>query len=37
VVHEEVNHRHPQAILDERESIEKEITTGMKELQKMLK
>lgn len=37
VVHEEVNHRPPQAILDELESIETEITNGMKELRRMLK
>ena len=37
VVHEEVNHRAPQAILDELESIEKEITQGMKQLRGMLK
>ncbi len=37
VVHEEVDHRAPQAILDELEGIEKEITTGMKELRRMLK
>jgi type I restriction enzyme M protein len=37
VVHEEVDHRAPQAILDELESIEKEITNGMKELRRMLK
>ncbi len=36
VVHEEVEHRPPQEILDELESIEKEITTGMKELRRML-
>jgi len=32
VVHEEVDHRAPQAILDELESIEKQITQGMKQL-----
>ena len=37
VVHEEVDHRPPQAILDELESIEKEITQGMKQLRVMLK
>jgi type I restriction-modification system DNA methylase subunit len=37
VVHEEVNHRAPQAILDELESIEKEITQGMEQLRGMLK
>ena len=37
VVHEEVDHRAPHAILDELESIEKEITTGMKQLRRMLK
>jgi type I restriction enzyme M protein len=37
VVHEEVDHRAPQAILDELESIEKDITAGMKELRRMLK
>jgi len=37
VVHEEVDHRAPQAILDELESIEKEITQGMKQLRGMLK
>jgi type I restriction enzyme M protein len=37
VVHEEVDHRKPQAILDELESIEKEITQGMKQLRGMLK
>ena len=37
VVHEEVDHRAPQAILDELESIEKEIRTGMNELRRMLK
>ncbi|XZE19365.1 N-6 DNA methylase [Pirellulaceae bacterium SH449] len=37
VVHEEVDHRPPQEILDELESIEKEITNGMKELRRMLK
>jgi len=37
VVHEEVDHRAPQAILDELESIEKEITLGMKQLRGMLK
>ena len=37
VVHEEVEHRAPQAILDELESIEKEITQGMKQLRGMLK
>ncbi|WP_417730897.1 type I restriction-modification system subunit M [Rosistilla oblonga] len=37
VVHEEVDHRPPQAILDELESIELEITRGMKELRRMLK
>jgi type I restriction enzyme M protein len=36
VVHEEVDHRAPQAILDELESIEKEIFSGMKELRKMI-
>ena len=36
VVHEEVDQRKPQVILDELESIEKEITTGMKELRRML-
>ena len=35
-VHEEVEHRAPQAILDELESIEKEITQGMKQLRGML-
>lgn len=37
VVHEEVDHRSPQAILDELEIIEKEITQGMKQLRGMLK
>ena len=37
VVHEEVDHRPPQAILDELESIEEEITQGMKQLRGMLK
>ena len=37
VVHEEVDHRAPQVILDELENIEKEITTGMKKLRRMLK
>lgn len=37
VAHEEVAHRAPQAILDELESIEKEITQGMKQLRGMLK
>lgn len=37
VVHEEVDHRPPQAILDELESIETEITQGMKQLRGMLK
>jgi type I restriction enzyme M protein len=37
VVHEEVDHRAPQAILDELESIEKEITQGMKQLRGLLK
>jgi type I restriction enzyme M protein len=37
VVHEEVDHRAPQAILDELESIEKEISQGMKHLRGMLK
>ena len=37
VVHEEVEHRAPNAILDELESIEKEITQGMKQLRGMLK
>lgn len=37
VVHEAVDHRPPQAILDELESIEKEITQGMKQLRSMLK
>lgn len=37
VVHEEVEHRPPQAILEELESIEKEITQGMKQLRGMLK
>jgi hypothetical protein len=37
VVHEEVDHRAPQAILDELESIEKEIMQGMKQLRGMLK
>ena len=36
VVHEVVDHRAPQAILDELESIEKEIFSGMKELGKMI-
>lgn len=36
VVHQEVDHRAPQAILDELESIEKEILSGMKELRKMI-
>jgi hypothetical protein len=36
VVHEEVEHRAPQAIQDELESIEKEITQGMKQLRGML-
>lgn len=35
VVHEEVEHRPQQAILDELESIEKEITQGMKQLRGM--
>jgi len=37
VVHEEVEHRAPQAMLDELDSIEKEITQGMKQLRGMLK
>lgn len=37
VVHEEVEHRAPQAILDELESIEKAITQGFKQLREMLK
>lgn len=37
VVYEEVEHRAPQAILDEVDIIEKEITTGMKQLRGMLK
>ncbi len=37
VVHEVVDHRAPQAILDELVSIEKEITQGMKQLRGMLK
>ena len=37
VVHEEVDHRAPFEILDELESIEKEITQGMKQLRGMLK
>ncbi|WP_417730898.1 hypothetical protein [Rosistilla oblonga] len=37
VVHEEVDHRPPQAILDELESIEKEIAQGMKQMRGMLK
>ena len=37
VVHEVVDHRPPQAILDELESIEKEITQGMKQLRGILK
>jgi type I restriction enzyme M protein len=37
VIHEEVDHRAPQAILDELESIEKEINQGMKQLRGMLK
>ncbi len=37
VVHEEVAHRPPQAILDDLESIEKEITHGMKQLRGLLK
>jgi hypothetical protein len=37
VVHEEVDHRAPQAILEELKSIEKEITQGMKQLRGMLK
>ncbi len=37
VVHEEVNHRAPFEILDELESIEKEIIQGMKQLRGMLK
>ncbi len=36
VVHEEVDHRAPQAILDELENIEKEITQGMKQLRGMI-
>lgn len=36
VVHEEVDHRAPQAILDELESIEKQIFSGMKEVRKMI-
>jgi hypothetical protein len=36
VVHEEVDHRAPQAILDELESIEKEIIQGMKQLRGMI-
>jgi hypothetical protein len=36
-VHERVDHRAPQAILDELESIEKEITQGMKQLRGILK
>lgn len=35
VVHEEVDHRAPQAILDELEGIEKGITQGMKPLRGM--
>lgn len=37
VVHEEVEHRKPQEILDELEGIEKEIMQGMKQLRGMLK
>ncbi len=37
VVHEEVEHRKPQEILDELESIEKEIMQGMKQLRGMLR
>lgn len=37
VVHEEVDHRPPQSILDELESIEKDIAQGMKKLRGMLK
>jgi hypothetical protein len=37
VVHEEVDHRAPQAILDELESIEMEMTQGIKQLRGMLK
>lgn len=37
VVHEEVEHRKPQEILNELENIEKEIMQGMKQLRGMLK
>lgn len=37
VVHEEVEHRKPQEIMDELEGIEKEIMQGMKQLRGMLK
>ena len=37
VVYEEIDHRPPQAILDELDGIEKEITKGMKQLRGMLK
>lgn len=37
VVHEKIDHRPPQQILDELERIEKEITQGMKQLRGMLK
>lgn len=37
IVYKEVEHRPPQAILDELESIEKQITKGMKQLRGMLK
>ena len=37
VVHEAVDHRAPQSILDELDSIALEITQGMKELRGMLK
>ena len=36
VVHEEVDHRAPQAILDELDNIEKESTQGMSQLRGML-